>query len=116
MMYFCFNDPSPPELYTLSLHDALPISARHSPLQAGVHFDRASGCDLFFVTTEKSEREYSPRTMYQDYAISPELFHWESQHMTTADSETGRRYREHKKLGTHVVLFVRRRKRDERGM
>src|SRR5438093_3497613 len=58
MMYFCFNDPSPPELYTLSLHDALPISARHSPLQAGVHFDRASGCDLFFVTTEKSEREY----------------------------------------------------------
>src|SRR5437870_11600929 len=24
--YFFFNDPAPPEIYTLSLHDALPIS------------------------------------------------------------------------------------------
>src|SRR5690349_16159699 len=24
---FCLNDPAPPEIYTLSLHDALPISA-----------------------------------------------------------------------------------------
>src|SRR5438552_11854210 len=25
MFFFFFNDPSPPEIYTLSLHDALPI-------------------------------------------------------------------------------------------
>src|SRR5438876_9148393 len=27
MFLFFFNDPLPPEIYTLSLHDALPISA-----------------------------------------------------------------------------------------
>src|SRR3989454_9433268 len=27
--FFFFNDPAPPEIYTLSLHDALPISSRH---------------------------------------------------------------------------------------
>src|SRR5262249_61952828 len=27
--FFFFTDPAPPEIYTLSLHDALPISARH---------------------------------------------------------------------------------------
>src|SRR5688572_31023700 len=25
IIYFLFNDPAPPEIYTLSLHDALPI-------------------------------------------------------------------------------------------
>src|SRR5205807_9567072 len=28
---FFFNDPAPPELYTLSLHDALPICPRGRP-------------------------------------------------------------------------------------
>src|SRR5205809_5692957 len=26
LFFFFFNDPAPPEIYTLSLHDALPIS------------------------------------------------------------------------------------------
>src|SRR5690349_22527717 len=29
-----FNDPAPPEIYTLSLHDALPISPRRAVLVA----------------------------------------------------------------------------------
>src|SRR3989449_6865428 len=29
--FFFLNDPAPPEIYTLSLHDALPISARDRP-------------------------------------------------------------------------------------
>src|SRR5437773_10573714 len=28
LLLFFFNDPAPPEIYTLSLHDALPISAQ----------------------------------------------------------------------------------------
>src|SRR3712207_9433799 len=28
IIYFFFNDPAPTEIYTLSLHDALPICAR----------------------------------------------------------------------------------------
>ncbi len=48
--------------------------------------------DAFFVTLKKSESDYSPTTMYADYPISPELFHWESQSTTSVDSPTGRRY------------------------
>src|SRR5258708_14584318 len=29
IFFFFFNDPAPPEIYTLSLHDALPICPRH---------------------------------------------------------------------------------------
>ena len=75
--------------------------------QAGVFFDEGSGADLFFITLQKSEKEYSPQTLYRDYPISERLFHWESQHITRADSNTGRRYIDHEALGTDVVLFVR---------
>lgn len=75
----------------------------------GVFFDRTRSVDLFFVTLEKSERHYSPSTRYRDYAISRDLFHWESQSITPVDSSTGRRYitphPDH-----HTVLFVRQRK------
>jgi hypothetical protein len=35
---------------------------------------------------------------------------------TTAESDMGRRYRQHAQLGTQVLLFVRRRETDERGL
>jgi len=73
----------------------------------GVHFDKGSGCDLFLFTLRKSEREYSPTTMYRDYAISRHLIHWESQSTTTDRSPTGQRYIHHASRGTHVLLFVR---------
>ncbi|MDN5545750.1 MAG: DUF3427 domain-containing protein, partial [Rhodococcus sp. (in: high G+C Gram-positive bacteria)] len=45
----------------------------------GVLFSPEIDSDAFFITLKKSEADYSPTTMYRDYAISPELFHWESQ-------------------------------------
>ena len=47
--------------------------------QRGVFRHEDTNSELFFVTLEKSERDYSPSTLYKDYAISPWLFHWESQ-------------------------------------
>ena len=41
------------------------------------------------VTYQKTEREFSPSTMYADYPISRELLHWESQSNTTQESATG---------------------------
>ncbi|WP_152185151.1 DUF3427 domain-containing protein [Segeticoccus rhizosphaerae] len=73
----------------------------------GVLFSEAAHSDAFFVTLKKSESDYSPTTMYQDYAISPTLFHWESQSNTTIASKTGQRYLHHKERGTHVLLFAR---------
>ena len=47
----------------------------------------STNSDLFFVTLEKTEeRLLAARRMYKDYAISPELFHWESQSFTTQRS------------------------------
>ena len=82
-----------------------------SPIREGVRYLEALKTDLFFVTLEKTEKHYSPQTMYRDYAISRELFHWESQWNTSPDTPTGRRYIEHGARGTNVLLFVRRHKK-----
>jgi hypothetical protein len=81
----------------------------------GLLWAQESRTHLFFVTLEKSDTEYSPTTKYEDYPISPTLFHWESQSTTSTDSPTGQRYANHRARGERVVLFVRRRKRDGRG-
>jgi superfamily II DNA or RNA helicase/HKD family nuclease len=85
--------------------------------QTGTIRDKPTNSDLLFVTLEKSEREYSPSTLYKDYAISPTLFHWESQSTTTQHSNTGQRYIHHRTRGGNILLFVRpRRKQDGRTM
>jgi superfamily II DNA or RNA helicase len=78
--------------------------------QTGAIRDERTNSDLFFVTLEKSERDYSPSTLYKDYAISPSLFHWESQSTTSQRSPTGQRYIQHRQRGGHILLFVRDRK------
>jgi superfamily II DNA or RNA helicase/HKD family nuclease len=80
-------------------------------IREGTKFNPQTNSDLFFVTLEKSEERYSPTTMYKDYAISPVLFHWESQSVTTQASRTGQRYIHHRQQGSHILLFVRRRAR-----
>ncbi|NMA76502.1 MAG: DUF3427 domain-containing protein, partial [Actinomycetales bacterium] len=67
------------------------------------------------VTLKKSEADYSPTTMYRDYAINQDYFHWESQSTTSSESVTGRRYATHVQGGSNVVLFVRRAKTGDIG-
>ncbi len=81
--------------------------------QAGVLKAAGPRCDLLFVTLDKDEKDFTPTTLYEDYPISPTLFHWESQSRTRADSETGRRYRQ-PPPGWRILLFVRKAKRDDR--
>lgn len=76
-------------------------------LMAGVLYLKKQKTDLFFINLIKSEKDFSPTTMYEDYAISENLFHWQSQSTTSADSETGQRYIHHYKNGGKVLLFVR---------
>ena len=63
--------------------------------------------DAFFVTLHKTEETYSPTTMYEDYAISERLFHWQSQSTTSVKSPTGQRYIQHRARGYTPLLFVR---------
>ena len=45
--------------------------------------------------------------MYEDYAINEELFHWQSQSLTSEESPTAQRYFNHQEHGSQVLLFVR---------
>ena len=92
----------------VSALDYVSIDGRKpNSFREGVFFSPAANADAFLVTLHKSEADYSPTTMYQDYAISPELFHWESQSVTTVASKTGQRYLTHRANGSHVLLFTR---------
>ena len=73
----------------------------------GVWWVRDARVDALFVTLRKSESSFSPTTMYRDYAISRELFHWESQNATHEDTPTGRRYIGQGPTRGEIILFVR---------
>lgn len=73
----------------------------------GVKYLDKEKLDLLFVTLNKSEKDYSPSTLYEDYAVNETLFHWQSQSTTSSESPTGLRYRQHEEHGSQVILFVR---------
>lgn len=83
--------------------------------QGGVLWVPEAKSDVFFVDLHKAERDYSPTTMYRDYAISRDLFHWESQSRQAPHQPTVQRYINHRRKETSVLLFVRERKRGELG-
>lgn len=68
-----------------------------------------------FVTLNKSEKYYSPSTLYHDYSINCELFHWQSQNSTSPESKTGMRFINHREMNENILLFVREEKQDMYG-
>ncbi len=72
--------------------------------------------DAAFVTLEKSAKDYSPTTLYRDYPITRQRFHWETQPSCHPETTTGRRYMEARPNAENtVLLFVRERRTDARG-
>lgn len=71
--------------------------------------------DVLLITLNKSDKDFSPSTMYSDYSLNETLFHWQSQSTTSADSATGQRYIHHKEQGSKVAIFVREYKTDVYG-
>jgi superfamily II DNA or RNA helicase len=86
---------------------------RPDSVREGVKWVEAERADIFFVTLVKTDRHYSPTTMYQDRAITPRDFQWESQSGTKTGSPTGQRYINHVDRGSTVHLFVRESKESE---
>lgn len=86
-----------------------------SAMRQGVIWLKDKGIDVFLVTLNKSDKDYSPTTMYNDYSINEELFHWQSQSTTSETSPTGQRYIHHKEKGSKILLFVREFKNDSFG-
>lgn len=76
-------------------------------VRQGVKWVESEAADVFFVTLRKTVKHYSPTTMYQDRAITPSLFQWESQSTTSEASPTGQRYMHHREQGTSIHIFIR---------
>jgi superfamily II DNA or RNA helicase len=81
--------------------------AANRGMREGVVHMPAIKTDAFLFTLQKTDRDYSPTTMYQDYAISETLVHWQSQSTTSAQSPTGKRYIGHRLQGQTILLFAR---------
>ncbi|MBD7983998.1 DUF3427 domain-containing protein [Sporosarcina sp. Sa2YVA2] len=73
----------------------------------GVKYFEEKETDIFFITLNKSDKDFSPSTQYEDYAISDRLFHWQSQNRTSDSSPTGKRYINQRQNGNKIALFVR---------
>ncbi|WP_289031172.1 DEAD/DEAH box helicase [uncultured Paraglaciecola sp.] len=71
--------------------------------------------ELLFVTLNKCERQFSATTMYHDYAVSPTLFHWQTQNSARPNSGRGLGYIEQKENKKTFLLFVREQAKDESG-
>ena len=67
---------------------------------------------LLFVTLNKSEKDFSPSTQYNDYLINEEYFHWQSQNTDSHNNNGGRRYTEQAQTKNKIILFVREEKKD----
>ena len=89
---------------------------KHRHFQEGVLYVEERKMDVFFVTLVKSEKDYSPTTMYQDYAVNERVFHWQSQSRTTVNSPTGRRYINQRHTKHPVLFFIREKKRNDYGV
>ena len=77
----------------------------------GVKYFDNKKTDIFLINLNKSEKDFSPSTMYEDYAINAHLFHWESQSQDRESSAKIQRYIHHKETDNHISLFVREYKR-----
>lgn len=105
--------PCPLELYatytTAQVLAALGVNTedKRLPVQEGVRYLPDQNIILLFVTMDKSDKSFSPSTQYEDYAISQDLFHWQSQGRTSEHSAVGQRYINHLANGTQILLFVR---------
>lgn len=109
--------PNAPSDWALCLHGRYSRSEILSAIGLQTSSDRPlsdSGClaltnkkvEIFFVTLDKSEG-FEERVQYQDYALSHDLFHWQSQNRASPLNASGRRYTESSSNGWRFQLFVR---------
>jgi superfamily II DNA or RNA helicase len=71
--------------------------------------------ELLFINLIKSAEDFSPTTMYDDYAISETLFHWQSHNAYRPDKGKGLSYIKHFANNKKILLFIREKANDENG-
>jgi superfamily II DNA or RNA helicase len=88
---------------------------KKSSNREGVAFIEELNTEVLLITLNKSEEDYSPTTLYNDFAINEYLFHWQSQNSASPEKGKGKSYTEQKENGKQILLFVREKNDDEYG-
>lgn len=88
---------------------------KKSSSREGVAVNSKLNTELLFINLIKSEENFSPTTMYDDYAINETLFHWQSQNSAGPETPKGNSYIHHEKAKKKILLFVREKAKDEFG-
>ncbi|MES2829466.1 MAG: DUF3427 domain-containing protein [Bacteroidota bacterium] len=123
---FIERDVDLPYVFPLKLHgrysrDQILVAMRlhqfekASSNREGVIRNHALNSEALLFTLKKSEKEYSPTTLYDDYAINEVLFHWQSQNAASPNNPSGKAYIEQNETGKNILLFVREQNEDEYG-
>lgn len=86
---------------------------KKSSNREGSAHNKLLNTELLFVDLIKSEEDFSPTTMYNDYAISERKFHWETQNSARPDKGKGLSYIQQKEEGKIILLFIREQKKNE---
>ncbi|WOF16772.1 DUF3427 domain-containing protein [Methanoplanus sp. FWC-SCC4] len=94
------------QIFSALDHYTLLNMPSHGQREGVIHL-KDKNLDVFFITLNKTEKHYSPSTMYEDFAVNETLFHWQSQSTTSENSPTGIRYINHDSNGARILLFVR---------
>jgi len=87
---------------------------RFTPL-GGVAWIPEARAYIMLVTLEKDGDSFTERTRYRDYAISPSVFHWQSQATARPDRGDGAHVVEARDGEATMWLFVRRSTKDDFG-
>jgi superfamily II DNA or RNA helicase len=88
---------------------------KKSSNREGAAENKKLNTEILFINLLKSEENFSPTTMYDDYAISETLFHWQSHNAYGPDTNKGLSYINHIEINKKILLFVREKANDEKG-
>lgn len=80
---------------------------KKNPNREGAALNKATNTEALFINLHKSEEDFSPTTMYDDYAINETLFHWQSQNQTSPESPKGLSYINQNEENKTILLFIR---------
>ncbi|MCD0468142.1 DEAD/DEAH box helicase [Flavobacterium sp. JAS] len=88
---------------------------KKSSNREGAAENKSLNTEILFINLIKSEENFSPTTMYEDYAISETLFHWQSHNTYGPETSKGVSYIKHIESNKKILLFIREKGKDENG-
>jgi superfamily II DNA or RNA helicase len=89
--------------------------SKKSSNREGTAENKDLNTEILFINLIKSEENFSPTTMYDDYAVNELLFHWQTQNSARPDKGKGLSYIKHKENDKRILLFVREKAKNEFG-